>query len=741
MKQIIQSYKTGEMKLEEVPRPTVAPGMILVETKASIVSAGTEKMLVELARKSLLGKAKARPDLVKKVLDAAKKEGIVATFQKVQGKLDNPIPLGYSCAGVVRQVGEGVDMFRVGDYVACGGANYATHAEYNLVPQNLCVHMPRRKDGNALSFEEAAFATVGAIALQGVRQAELSLGESVCVIGLGLLGQLTVQLCKANGCRVIGCDIDSSKIDMAKKMGADDACLTGELEEKVLAFTRGVGADAVIITASAKSSELVALAGELSRMKGRVVAVGLVGLDVPRDIYYKKELDLRLSMSYGPGRYDAEYEERGHDYPLPYVRWTEQRNMEAFLDLIAGGFVDVATLISHRYPFEKALSVYEMITGGKESSLGVVLKYDAKSEPARIMLSQKPTSAASTVCLGVIGAGNFAKGVLLPRLKRNSAVALQGVVTARGTTAKTVGEKFGFAYCSENIDEVLSDDKINTVLIATRHNMHGPLVKKALLAGKHIFVEKPLCLNENELSEIVAAYVGQSAHATLMVGFNRRFSPFIQRIHETIKTRSGTLVASYRINAGYIPKDSWVQDPVEGGGRIIGEVCHFVDTLRFLVGAPVRSVHAACVQTSDMRQINRDSVSVTLTYEDGSLGNIFYYAFGSKDYPKEKLEVACDTQSIIVDDYRSMEIYGKKKEKASSAQDKGFDAEIDAFVTAITKGGQPPIPFADIVETTLVTFAIHEALNTGEMIFMKEKYEEILRGMAQDGRNGHSPIA
>jgi predicted dehydrogenase/threonine dehydrogenase-like Zn-dependent dehydrogenase len=719
------------MKLEEVPRPAVTQGMVLVETKASIVSAGTEKMLVELARKSLLGKAKARPDLVKKVIDAAKKEGIAATFKKVQGKLDNPIPLGYSCAGIVRQVGEGVDTFRIGDLVACGGANYATHAEYNLVPQNLCIPIPQKCDGVPFSFEEAAFATVGSIALQGVRQAALTLGENVCVIGLGLLGQLTVQLCKANGCRVMGCDIDSGRIDLAKKMGADDACPTEKLVEKVLGFTHGVGVDAVIITASAKGSELIALAGELSRMKGRVVAVGLVGLDVPRDIYYKKELDLRLSMSYGPGRYDAEYEERGHDYPFAYVRWTEQRNMEAFLELIAGGAIDVYSLITHRYAFEKALSVYEMITGGKEASLGVVLQYYAQPEQARIVFADKPTAGADSVNLGVIGAGNFAKGVLLPRLKKLNGVSFQGVVTARGTTAKAVGEKFGFGYCSENIDELFADANINTVMIATRHNMHGPLVKRALEAGKHIYVEKPLCLNETELKQIVDSYqlpvTNNQSPPLLFVGFNRRFSSFIQRVRKAMADRANPLISSYRINAGFITKESWVQDPIEGGGRIIGEVCHFVDTLRFLVGSSVRSVQAASIGTDDVRQTNRDSVSITLTYEDGSLASIYYYALGSKDYPKEKLEVACDGQSIVLDDYSSLEIYGKKKERIISKQDKGFDSEINSFVEAILKGGQPPIPFTELVETTLVTFAIHEALNTGQTVFLSHKLTDILK--------------
>ncbi|MCK8603931.1 bi-domain-containing oxidoreductase [Desulfoferrobacter suflitae] len=723
MKQIIQSYKTGKMALEEVPRPQIFSGGLLVETKASVVSAGTEKMLVDLAKKSLIGKAKARPDLVKKVIAAVKKEGMVNTLEKVRSKLDTPIPLGYSCAGIVRHMGADVDTFQVGDAVACAGAGYANHAEFNLVPKNLCVKIPEARDGEPsnvlLSFEEAAFATVGAIALQGVRQAALTLGESVCVIGLGLLGQLTVQLCKANGCRVLGADIDLGKIELAKKLGVDEAVHSRDLEREVFKFTRGVGADAVIITAAAKGSELVALAGEICRIKGRVVVVGLVGLEVPRDVYYKKELDLRLSMSYGPGRYDAEYEERGHDYPLPYVRWSEGRNMQAFVELLAAGRVDVRSLITHRFPFERALAAYELITQGKEPFLGVVLEYEPRGEPKRIpVVKSAPVAAAGGVRLGVVGAGNFARSVLLPRFKKQEKVSLHGVITAKGMSAKAVAEQFGFGYCSGDVDEIFSDDDINTVLIATRHNLHGPLVVQAIEAGKHVFVEKPLCLDPGELERIVAACGSRSASLAplLMVGFNRRFSPMVWRAAEVLKWRGTPLVASYQVNAGFVPKEMWVQDPVEGGGRIIGEVCHFVDTLRFLVGAPVRSVQAACIQTDDVRQVNRDSVAITLTYADGSVGTILYYAVGNGDYPKEKLELAADGVVIALDDYCKMDIWGKKREVVKGRQDKGFDAEVGAFVTAVVDGGAAPIPLEEIVETTQVTFAVHAALNSGETV-------------------------
>ncbi len=725
MKQIIQSYKTGQMAVEEVPRPQIQPGMILVETRASIISAGTEKMIVELARKSLLGKARSRPDLVHKVVKSIQKEGIGQALQKVRSKIDTPIPLGYSCSGVVCETGSGVDALRPGDVVACGGAGYANHSEFNIVPQNLCVKIPNRLDtagGGALLFEEAAFATVGAIALQGVRQAALTLGERVGVIGLGLIGQLTVQICKASGCRVIGADIDPQKIEMAVKFGAELAVQSNDLERQIWQFTNGAGADAVIITAAAKDSRLIALAGEISRLKGRVVAVGLVGLDVPRDVYYSKELDLRLSMSYGPGRYDPEYEERGHDYPLPYVRWTEQRNMQAFLELVAAGSLDVRPLISHRYPFEQALEAYDLITTGREPSLGVLLGYDNKrQEPKTPVAKNMVAFPSSCVALGVVGAGNFAKALLLPGFKAHKLVAFQGICTAKGISAKTAHDRFGFQYCAEGADDLIGDRAVNSLLIATRHNLHGPLVDKALAAGKHIFVEKPLCLNADELNLIIRRYaesVKGGKAPVLMVGFNRRFSPLVQRIRKELAGRSTPIMASYRVNAGFIPRDSWVQDPVEGGGRIIGEVCHFVDALRFLIGSPVRSVQAASIQTDNSKITSRDSISITLSYQDGSVAAIIYHALGNPGFPKEKVEIAAEGKVIDLDDFCKLEIFGPKRERIKAKQDKGFAAEIDAFVNAVVNGGPAPIPFAEIVETTQVTFAVHKALNTGRVIHL-----------------------
>ena len=732
MKQLIQSYKTGEMTVAEAPCPQPQRGMVLVETRASVISAGTEKLLVDLAKQSLLGKARARPDLVKKVIAAAKREGVLNTLQKVRSKLDTPIPLGYSCSGVVREVGPGVDEFLPGDLVACGGAGYANHAETNLVPKNLCLRIPQNRSDNVshgpVSFEEAAFATVGAIALQGVRQAALSLGENVCVIGLGLLGQLAVQLCSANGCRVMGADIDQWKLDLAKKLGADEAVLSRDLEDAVSSFTSGVGADAVIITASCRDSSLVELAGRISRIKGRIVVVGLVGMEVPRDLYYKKELDIRLSLSYGPGRYDPEFEERGHDYPIAYVRWTEQRNMQAFLDLIAVGRIDVRSLITHRFPFENVLDAYDLILKGRDPYLGVVLEYPPQHgnlarDPRRVTPDPRPASRDDVLKIGLIGAGNFAKGVLLPAFKRNPKVSFRGVATARGMTAMAVAEKFGFSYCSESIDEIIEDPEVNTVVVATRHDLHGPMTLKALRAGKHVFVEKPLCLHPGEMDAILDHCETASQNgggSIVMVGFNRRFSPFIRKLKSLFAGRSAPLVASYRINAGFVPKESWIQDPAEGGGRIIGEVCHFVDTLRCIVGAPVRSIQAACVQGDDVLHTNRDSVAVTLSYSDGSLGTILYYACGSSAYPKEHLEIACGGTVAVLNDYCRLDVFGRDRQVSKGRQDKGFEAEVDTFVESVAGDGAFPIPFNEIVETTRVTFAIHDALNTGQTIFLHE---------------------
>jgi predicted dehydrogenase len=725
MKQLLQSFKTGEMILEEVPCPAVSAGTLLVETLSSVVSAGTEKSTVGLAKKSLVSKAKARPDLVRKVIDAAKKDGLMETFQMVKAGLNTPIPLGYSCSGIVRAIGEQVEGIQPGDFVACGGGGYANHSEYNIIPKNLCVKVPgtsEDSDGKRITADEAAFATLGAIALQGVRQAAPTLGENVCIIGLGLIGQLTVQLCKANGTKVIGVDIDSEKLKLASVLGADKAVHSAKALEEIDAFTAGVGADAVIITAAAKNNELIALAGNLSRMKGRVVVVGLVGLDVPRSIYYRKELDLKFSMSYGPGRYDVAYEEQGHDYPIGYVRWTEQRNMQAFLDLVYSEKILLDPLITHRFPFENVLDAYSLIMKGEEPYLGVLLQYAAQPEPDKITINNTSSEIHSdSIGIGCIGAGNFTKAVLLPRMANAKNVNFCGIASGTGISAKEVGKQFDFSYCCSDPEKIINDKSVHAVFITTRHDSHGEFVEKAITAGKHVFVEKPLCLTEEQLEKINAAMALKAQEGKspiVMVGFNRRFSPYMEKIRNVFSERKTPLILSYRVCAGFVPKDSWVQDPAQGG-RIIGEVCHFVDVLRFLVGSPIVKVQATSSSNPDISQTDRDTVSITLMFEDGSLGNIIYYTTGNRNYPKEKLDAAADGISVELNDYRELNIYQKNKtQKQKSKQQKGHSEEILHFINAISTHCNAPIPFKEIVDTTAVTFAVHQALNTGNTILI-----------------------
>ncbi|NOQ50958.1 MAG: zinc-binding dehydrogenase [Desulfuromonadaceae bacterium] len=723
MKQLIQSYKTGELGLFDVPPPVSDTNGILVTTTASLVSAGTEKMIVDIAKKSLLGKAKARPDLVKQVVDKMKQEGIKNTLEKVFNKLDTPIPLGYSCAGRVIQVGAQVDGFSVGDRVACGGAGYANHSEINYVPQNLCVKIPDGVDDL-----DASFVTVGAIALQGVRQAEPSLGERVAVIGLGLLGQLTVQLLKANGCKVLGCDLDPDKLVLVEKLGADSVCSPADMIATASAFSNGHGVDCVIITASTVSNQPIVDAGEISRLRGKVVVVGMVGMDVPRNSYYRKELDLRLSMAYGPGRYDPEYEEKGHDYPFSYVRWTEQRNFEAFLGLIAEGKVTPKALVTHQFDFDDALKAYDLLEGkGKEKYLGIVLNYpnaDSYLESARagslsrsVKLNDQHKSGLSSdnISYGLIGAGNFAKSVILPNLTKVGGFDPVALCTATGVSAHAVGSKHGFAEIMTDSEAVFANPRINTVLITTRHNTHADCVLRALKAGKQAFVEKPLCINPAELEEIEQLYRPMQAAGkapVLTVGFNRRFAPLISKMKEAVGEQP--LAVTYRVNAGVIPRDVWIQDPEVGGGRIVGEVCHFVDTCSFLAGSNPVSVFATCVRKADRSVPDEDNLSILLNFANGSTAAIHYLAYGSRQVPKEWIELSTGSKTMQLNDFRELIIFdGSRKEKHKSAnQDKGFQAEFTAFREGV-RSGVAPIPFDSICATTRTTFAILESLRSG----------------------------
>ncbi|MGB7201921.1 MAG: bi-domain-containing oxidoreductase [Pyrinomonadaceae bacterium] len=709
MKQILQNMKTGELTVADVPPPLVKSGQLLVRTSASLISAGTEKSKIDLGKKSLLGKARERPDLVKKVIDKVKTEGLSSTFTAVKAKLDAEIPLGYSAAGIVAEVGEGVEGFKVGDRVACAGAGYASHAEMISVPKNLCVQAPDK-----VGFDEAAFGTLGAIALQGVRLAEPTLGEAIVVVGLGLLGQITVQLLRANGCRVFGVDTDESKFELAKTLGAEMCASPDDAANLISDWSRGRGADAVLITAATSSNEPLELAGEISRLKGRVVVVGLVGMGVPREAYYLKELSLQVSMSYGPGRYDAEYEERGHDYPFSYVRWTEGRNIEAFLDLVADGSVQIASLITHRFPIEQGEAAYKLIEGkSSEPYLGIVLQYNAEKPLEKTVSLKTESSSAASVRVGMIGAGSYARKFLLPNLKSNG-VEFCSIATASGLSASDIGKQYGFESCVSNAEQVITDADTNLIVIATRHDSHASLATAALNAGKHVFVEKPLAMNDDELNSVLDAAAKSSGRLT--VGFNRRFSPSARQTKEFFAERQSPLSILYRVNAGRIAKDSWIQDPTQGGGRIVGEVCHFIDLMQYLTGSITTRVFAESVGSRDSRVTDDDSIFITLRFADGSNGTIAYLAEGDKALAKERIEIFGGGRSCVIDDFRRVSMFagGRETSKKSIGQDKGQADEIRAVCEFVKNGACAPISLDDLVATTRATFRILDSLRTGQ---------------------------
>src|SRR5215213_1894666 len=707
MKQLLQNLKTGEGLVADVPAPVAQPGRVLVRAAASLVSAGTERAFVELGRKSLLGKAKDRPDLVGKVLEKVKSEGLLSTLRSVREKLDESHALGYSAAGLVVEVGEGVTEFRAGDRVACAGTGYAAHAELLSVPKNLCVRLP---DG--VDFETGAFATLGAIALQGVRLAEPTLGESVVVIGLGLIGQLAAQLLKANGCRVFGVDLDESKVELARRLGADDGCVAGEgVKGAVLKWSRGRGADAVLITAATQSNGPVELAGEISRLRGRVVAVGLVGMNVPRQIYFQRELTLRVSMSYGPGRYDPEYEERGHDYPLPYVRWTEKRNIESFVELIAERRLNVERLTTHRFPIAEADRAYQLISGElQERNLGVVLNYDPEAEVVRrVSLGARVRKSEKSIVLGVIGAGGYVPAMLLPHFKTEG-VEFRSIATASGVSAHDVGKRFGFAFAVSSGQEVLDDAGVNLVVIGTRNNTHAELARGALERNKHVFVEKPLAVNDEQLESVLEA--AASSSGKLMVGFNRRFAPLTQRAKEFFRNRDTPLSMLYRVNAGRIPKEHWMQDAEEGAGRIIGEACHFIDLMQYFAGAPPVYVFAESISARSSKIVDADSVIITLRFADGSNGSLAYLAEGDKGLAKERVEIFGEGRVFVLDDFRRAMLYkdGREEQIASKTQDKGQQEQVRAVCASVLQGGAPPISLDELAATTRATFRVLDSL-------------------------------
>jgi predicted dehydrogenase len=718
MKQVLQDARSGEIQVAEVPAPQLLPGCVLVRIAASLVSAGTERASSEFASKNLVQKAQARPDLVREVMHKVRRDGLFSTVQAVQTRLDQPTALGYSSAGRVLAVGEGVTDLVVGDPVACAGAGYAVHAEVACVPRLLCSKVP----GATVGLDEAAFATVGAVALHGIRMADVKLGEVVGVIGLGLLGQLTVQMLKAAGCRVVGMDISPERAQLALRSGAVATSSGSDFRELCHLQTRGSGVDAVLITAETASSDPVNLAGQVARDRAVVVAVGTVGMDIERKAYYEKELDFRISRSYGPGRYDAVYEQKGRDYPIGYVRWTETRNMEGFLQLLADGKLDVRSLISHRFPVTDAHRAYEIITGkAGEPFLGVVFTYPEGAPPSQLVDLERAAvrtgreAGKGTVAVGLLGTGQFAVGTLLPAMKQVSGIELVASCAATGAHSRSAGDKFGFRYCTTDEAQVVSDPSINTIVIATRHHLHASQVLAALAAGKHVFCEKPLCLSEEELAQIMGAVQGMEAERRplLMVGFNRRFAPLAVQMKQFLDVHE-PLVMHYRVNAGFIPADHWVHDPEQGGGRIRGEVCHFVDFLTYLAGALPVMVDAQPLANSG--QYSDDNVVVTLRFENGSLGTIHYVANGDKSFSKERVEVFGGGAVAVLEDFRLLELVrsGRRKTVQSRVkQDKGHTGEWQAFAEAVRGNKPAPIPLAEIAAGTLATLRIAACRSTG----------------------------
>ena len=740
MKQVLQNLKNGETLVVEAPIPTPQKGEALVRTAASLVSAGTERMVVEFAGKSLVGKARSRPDLLRQVIDKARREGVLPTLEAAFGRLDQPMALGYSSAGTVTALGEGQVDLRIGQRVACAGGGYAVHAEYACVPRNLLAALP---DG--VDFESAAFTTLGAIALHGFRLAQVQLGERVAVIGLGLLGLLAVEIANAAGCRVFGVDLDPIRVALAETLGAQ-AVERENAIEAALSFSHGMGCDAVLICADTPSADPVELAGAIARERARVIAVGAVGLSLPRKVYYEKELLFLNSRSYGPGRYDPAYEEGGQDYPIGYVRWTEGRNLEAFVDLLADGRLDVKPLISHRFPIAQAPQAYELITGRladklhpPEPFLGVLLTYpqaagdqeagevfqrETKSKDAGYAPEPGRVSALGalerSVKVGVLGAGNFALAVMLPAMKRVPGLELVGIASAAGMNARHAAGRYGFRYATGDERQVLEDPQIEAVAVLTRHNLHARQVIAALEAGKHVFCEKPLALNREELEAIRQALLGgqsKPGNPLLAVGFNRRFAPLAWKLKEFLDERSEPLYAHYRVNAGYIPLNHWTHDPEQGGGRIVGEGCHFIDLLTCLVGAAPVQVSASGLP--DGGRYRDDNVALTFGFSDGSLGIVSYLANGDKAFPKERVEAFSGGRVAVLEDYRSLELtfHGKRKSVHSRLrQDKGHRAEWEAFSAAIRSGGPPTIPYDQVFGVTEATFAAVEALRTGEAV-------------------------
>lgn len=708
MKQILQSLKTGATEVADVPCPSVGRGQLLIGTSRTLVSAGTERMLVEFGKAGWIEKARQEPDKVGMVLDKIKTDGLMPTLEAVFNKLDQPLPLGYCNVGQVLEVGAGATVFAVGDRVASNGK----HAAVVSVPVNLCVKVP-----DAVSDDEAAFTVLGAIALQGIRLVQPTLGEAVVVTGLGLIGLITVQLLRANGCRVLGIDFDSRKVELARQFGAETVDLSagGDPVTAAQRFSRGRGVDAVIVAAATKSCEPIHQAALMCRKRGRIILVGVTGLELSRADFYEKELSFQVSCSYGPGRYDPDYEDKGRDYPIGFVRWTEQRNFEAVLDMMATGRLDVKPLISHRFSLDNAEQAYAVV-GGSEPSLGILLEYpqpEGRSEPKllnrTVALGREPAADSQQPVLGFIGSGNYATGVLIPAFKATGA-RLKIVASGGGVSGLHAGRKFSFEATTTDTPSVLTDVEVNAVVITTRHNSHAHFVLAALRAGKHVFVEKPLCLTLNELKEIEDVYLKFKTENLklpfLMVGFNRRFAPQVQKISNLLSGVTGPKSFVMTVNAGAIPAEHWTQDPDVGGGRIVGEACHFIDLLRFLAKAPIKDYSRSAMEVS-----TGDTLSLQLSFVDGSIGTVHYFANGSKSFPKERLEVFAAGRVLQLDNFRKLSGFGWPGFSRMNLwrQDKGQRACAAAFVGAVEKGGAPPIPLEEILEVSRISIEVAQA--------------------------------
>ena len=712
MKQVLENYNTGAVRVAEIPAPRVQPKMILVRTAASLVSIGTEKAMLDVASKSLLGKALARPDWVRQVADKVQSDGLMETYRQARARLDMPVPLGYSAAGVVIGVGQGVSGVREGDRVACAGHPYAGHAEIISVPRNLVVPIPPNVD-----FEDASFAMLGAIAMNAVRLAEPALGERVAVIGMGLLGLLALQMLRAAGCRVLAIDIAPGKLELAHHLGASRLALaSANVQDIALEFSGGYGVDASLIFASTDSSKPVEQAAAITREQGLVLVPGLVKLDLPRKVFFEKELRLIVPKAGGPGGADQDYEARGRDLPLPFVRWTEGRNLSSFLELIADGRLTVKPLITHRFGIAQAMDAYGLITGEAASTvppIGVILEYpmDKGVEAIRtVRTGAQATPEKGSIGVGLIGAGLFTRGVFLPYFKDAKGLHLRGVATASGVSGLHAAEKAGFDYTTTDYEELLADAQISAVLITTRHNLHAPMVVAALRAGKHVFVEKPLCLNAEELTQVMDAWHQAPGAPMVMVGFNRRFAPASVQMRKAMG--AGPCVIQCRVNAGAIPANSWVQEAEEGGGRAIGEVCHFVDLIQSLAGALTTSVAAFAMGEAGELALD-DTLTVNLGLDNGSVANIVYAANGDKSFPRERVEVFRAGTVGVIDNFRSYSVTsgGKTKQWKSLSLDRGHRAELDAFFKGI-RDGQPPVAMRDYQATTSATFAILESLRS-----------------------------